>query len=284
MCPVGAPVALFAVLFFLAQSCAVQGDPTSPALPALGSDVTEVQLSCPASSFYAEDFYFAATLVGAYNETTLGECCLMCSNTRYCEKWSYCPLDSASGCRVPAGPLAGQTFAPGACLLTSGRSADGLTLIVWDHAQVGLPWLSGELTDEAPAYVESAQGSEADIEKLRFNDTRHFFCRRVAGGPLQLSPLGAGGGDAGAQLTDGQELGYAGLTLIDAAGQEWALVYSTAAHSLALYPAASLEHCAEQHPGCPAGAGGTEQGASCATDADCCGGMVCIPRGQCSAA
>lgn len=121
---------------------ALQGDPTSPALPALGSDVTEVQLSCPASSFYAEDFYFAATLVGAYNETTLGECelaghsprtgalpgqpaqparcvagtvrmimrepwpcchalppagCLMCSNTRYCEKWSYCPLDSASG-------------------------------------------------------------------------------------------------------------------------------------------------------------------------------------------
>ena len=48
-----------------------------------------------------------------------------------------------------------------------------------------------------------------------------------------------------------QQLGYAGLTLIDAAGQEWALVYSTAAHSLALYPAASLEHCAEQHPGAP---------------------------------
>lgn len=63
---------------------------------------------------------------------------------------------------MPAGPLAGQTFAPGACLLTSGRSADGLTLIVWDHAQVGLPWLSGELTDEAPAYVESAQGSEGE--------------------------------------------------------------------------------------------------------------------------
>lgn len=63
---------------------------------------------------------------------------------------------------MPAGPLAGQTFAAGACLLTSGRSSDGLTIVVWDHASVGLPWLSGELTDGTPAYVESAAGSEGE--------------------------------------------------------------------------------------------------------------------------
>lgn len=53
---------------------ALQGSNASPSAPALGADAVEVQLSCPASSFYAEDFYFGATLVGAYNETTLGEC------------------------------------------------------------------------------------------------------------------------------------------------------------------------------------------------------------------
>ncbi|KAL4448545.1 hypothetical protein ABPG75_005764 [Micractinium tetrahymenae] len=282
MRPLDALSALFALVLLLAQSCTAQGDAASLPPPALGSDAIEVQRSCPASSFYAEDFYFGSTLVGAYNETTLGECCVMCSNTRDCEKWSYCPLDSADGCTVPAGPLANQTFAPGACLLTSGRSSDGLTIVVWDRVQSGLPWLSGEVTDQAPIYEQSAEGAEADIEKLRFNDTQHFFCRRVAGGPLQLSPLEAGSSPAGARLTDGQEVAYAGLTLNDSEGQEWALVYSPAVRSLALYPAASLDYCAEQHPGCPAGAGSTEQGASCETDSDCCGGMVCIPRGVAS--
>lgn len=275
----GAHSALFALLLCSERFLAAQGSNASPSAPALGADAVEVQLSCPASSFYAEDFYFGATLVGAYNETTLGECCLMCSNTRECEQWSYCPLDAAEGCPVPAGPLTGQKFAPGACLLTSGRSSDGLTIIVWDHAQAGLPWMSGEVTDRAPEYVESALGDEADIEKLRFNSTEHFFCRRVVGGPLRMSPLEPGGSASAAQLADGQELGYAGLALVDTTGQEWALVHSTAARSLALYPAVNLEHCAEQHPGCPARGGGAEQGASCAMDADCCGGMVCVPRG-----
>lgn len=67
---------------------------------------------------------------------------------------------------MPAGPLTGQKFAPGACLLTSGRSSDGLTIIVWDHAQAGLPWMSGEVTDRAPEYVESALGDEGEAQGL----------------------------------------------------------------------------------------------------------------------
>lgn len=45
----------------------------------LGPAASEVVASCPQNSFYAENFYMGATLLGAFNATdTLGECCVLC--------------------------------------------------------------------------------------------------------------------------------------------------------------------------------------------------------------
>lgn len=51
----------------------------------LGPAAAEVVASCPQNSFYAENFYMGATLLGASNATdTLGECCVLCRCAHFC--------------------------------------------------------------------------------------------------------------------------------------------------------------------------------------------------------
>ncbi|KAI7845100.1 hypothetical protein COHA_001465 [Chlorella ohadii] len=277
----------------LPQQAGAQALPVQPAgggglqqepVQGLGPAASEVVASCPQNSFYAENFYMGATLLAASNATdTLGECCVLCSTDQDCTKWTFCPLTSREGCLVPVGPMMGQVFPPGSCLLSSATAGDRQTRIAYSLMQAGLEWASGEEAGEDTVVQESAEDKTENWQKLAFNSTQQLFCRRVlAGGPAQLAPLLGQGGE-GPAVAAGQELGYTGLIVADAAGAEWGVVYSNGSGIGALwrYPAQQLGFCAAAHPGCSAAGenGRGEEGASCRDAAECCSGLQCTPRG-----
>ncbi|PRW45224.1 hypothetical protein C2E21_6437 [Chlorella sorokiniana] len=273
-----------------AQASAAQQQPGTPSglqqepVQGLGPAATEVVASCPQNSFYAENFYMGATLLGASNGTdTLGECCVLCSTDQDCTKWTFCPLTSREGCQVPVGPMMGQVFPPGSCLLSGTTAGDGQTRIAYSFMQAGLEWDSGEEAGEDTVVQESAGDNKENWQKLSFNSTEHLFCRRaLAGGPAKLAPLLGQGGE-GPAVAAGQELRYTGLILADTSGAQWGVVYSNASGAGALwrYPAQQLGFCSATRPGCSAAgdSGRGEEGASCRDAADCCAGLQCTPRG-----
>ncbi|KAL4448466.1 hypothetical protein ABPG75_005685 [Micractinium tetrahymenae] len=249
-----------------------------------------VQAACPLSNYCGEDFYLGATLLNN-TITTLAGCCQLCGGTPFCA-WTWCPATADSGCTAPLGPVANTTFPAGTCLASLFLSSDNTTKLTWSRMQDGNPWVSGS-TSDSPQYIDSADSYSDDRETIGSLQDK-FFCRKISGGTLKLSPLRAGDG-AGLDVTDGQEVQYTGIQLVDSAGQKWSVIfqnassssYSTSGDGIPLwqYPSDQLAFCDAPTPGCSPNAFGqsTEEGAACESSSNCgvCGGsaLACLPRG-----
>lgn len=63
---------------------------------------------------------------------------------------------------MPVGPLAGEAFPPGTCLLSGLAASGGTARIAYSYMQPGVEWASGEKTDGEPAIVDSAEESRGE--------------------------------------------------------------------------------------------------------------------------
>ncbi|KAL4438206.1 hypothetical protein ABPG77_010567 [Micractinium sp. CCAP 211/92] len=250
-----------------------------------------VQDQCPSSSYYGEDFYVGATLMNN-TITTLSGCCRLCGNTPLCT-WTWCPSNATDGCVAPLGPMANTTFPAGTCLISLLPTSSGTLRLAYSRMQGGNPWVAGA-TSGSPQYIDSASSYSDDRETLSGGAGDQFLCRKISGGTLKLSPL-RGNGSSSLDVTDGQEVRYTGIRLVDSAGQAWSVIFQNSSSSSAYssggggplwqYPADQLAFCDTPTTGCAANAFGqsTEEGASCDSSSDCgvCGGnaLTCEPRG-----
>lgn len=247
-----------------------------------GPIASEVLAACPRNSFYGEDFWMGVNILEVTQVEGPGDCCSKCDADKACTRWTFCPTDEADGCRVQVGPLAGGRFAGGTCLMSNGRTSDNSTFLSWSYMQPGQPWSSGSWTpDDLDLQVfEDASSYQDDMEGIESREDA-FYCRKTTTDVIDFRPAGANRpSDSVPAVSEGTEVAYTGLRLVDEEGVQWALLFFNDSKTFWLLPYDSLTYCDGEQPGCTPGVSGgrTEEGATCELDTDCCGGLFCKPR------